>query len=99
LIFPALPGTSPARRTPSWTPSAISPRRPNPAIGSESRFVRPAIMALRKNLIFSYPIRTDGKKWEIVQNIPLKDFSKSKIAATENELKEEKSLVMDLLPK
>jgi malate dehydrogenase len=54
---------------------------------------------IEKNLIFSYPIRTDGKKWEIVQNVPLNDFSKSKIAATENELKEEKSLVADLLPK
>jgi hypothetical protein len=28
-------------------------------------------------------IRTDGKKWEIVQNVPLNDFSKAKIAATE----------------
>jgi malate dehydrogenase len=42
---------------------------------------------------------TDGKKWEIVQIVPLNEFSKSKIAATENELKEEKSLVADLLPK
>jgi malate dehydrogenase len=42
---------------------------------------------------------TDGKKWEIVQGVPLNDFSKAKIAETENELKEEKSLVTDLLPK
>jgi hypothetical protein len=42
---------------------------------------------------------TDGKKWEIVQNVLLNEFSKSKIAATKNELKEEKSLVADLLPK
>ncbi|MEY2465941.1 MAG: malate dehydrogenase [Verrucomicrobiota bacterium] len=54
---------------------------------------------IQKGLIFSYPIRTDGKKFEIVQNVPLNDFSKSKIAATENELKEERSLVADLLPK
>jgi malate dehydrogenase len=57
----------------------------------------PGDYGIEKNLIFSYPIRTDGKKWEIVQNVPLNDFSKSKIAATENELKEEKSLVADLL--
>ena len=44
-------------------------------------------------------IRTDGQKWEIIQNIPLNEFSKAKIAATENELKEEKSLINDLLPK
>ena len=52
-----------------------------------------------KDILFSYPIRTDGKKWEIVQNVPLNDFSKAKIAATLNELKEEKSMVSDLLPK
>jgi len=54
---------------------------------------------IEKGLIFSYPVRTDGTKWEIVQGVPLNDFSKAKIAATENELKEEKSLVADLLPK
>ena len=54
---------------------------------------------IEKGLIFSYPVRSDGSKFEIVQNVPLSDFSKTKIAATENELKEEKSLVADLLPK
>jgi malate dehydrogenase len=59
----------------------------------------PGDYGIEKGLIFSYPIRTDGRKWEIVQNVPLNDFSKSKIAATENELKEERALVADLLPK
>ncbi len=54
---------------------------------------------IEKNLLFSYPIRSDGKKWSIVPGVPLSDFSKTKIAATEAELKEEKSLVNDLLPK
>jgi len=54
---------------------------------------------IEKGLIFSYPIRSNGKDFEIVQGVPLNDFSKAKIAATENELKEEKSLVGDLLPK
>jgi malate dehydrogenase len=54
---------------------------------------------IAKGLIFSYPIRTDGKKWEIVPNVPLNDFSRAKIAATEAELKEEQALVADLLPK
>jgi len=54
---------------------------------------------IEKGLIFSYPIRTDGTKFEIVQGVPLNDFSKAKIAATEAELKEEKSLVSELLPK
>ena len=54
---------------------------------------------IKKGLIFSYPIRSNGKDFEIVQGVPLNDFSKAKIAATENELKEEKSLVADLIKK
>ena len=54
---------------------------------------------IEKGLIFSYPIRSDGKKWEIVQGVPINDFSRAKITGTENELKEEKSLVSELLPK
>jgi malate dehydrogenase len=54
---------------------------------------------IEKNLLFSYPIRSDGQKWSIVPGVPLSDFSKTKIAATEAELKEEKALVSDLLPK
>jgi malate dehydrogenase len=59
----------------------------------------PGDYGIQKGLIFSYPIRSDGKKWEIVQNVPLNDFSKGRIAATENELKEERGLVAELLPK
>jgi len=59
----------------------------------------PGDYGIQKGLMFSYPIRSNGSKWEIVQNVPLNDFSKAKIAATENELKEEQSLVADLLPK
>jgi malate dehydrogenase len=54
---------------------------------------------IEPGLMFSYPIRTDGKKWEIVQGLSHNDFSKAKIKATEDELKEEKSLVSELLPK
>jgi malate dehydrogenase len=59
----------------------------------------PGDYGIEKGLIFSYPIRTDGKKWEIVQGVPLNEFSRAKIAATEAELKEEKALVADLLNK
>ena len=54
---------------------------------------------IEKGLLFSYPLRSDGRKFEIVQNVALNEFSKARIAATETELKEEKSLVLDLLPK
>ncbi len=54
---------------------------------------------IEPGLIFSYPVRSNGSQWEIVQGVPLNDFSRAKIAATEAELKEEKALVADLLPK
>jgi malate dehydrogenase len=54
---------------------------------------------VESGLMFSFPIRSDGTKWQIVQGVKLTDFSKSKITATENELKEEKALVSELLPK
>ena len=53
---------------------------------------------VEKGLIYSFPIRSDGQKWEIVQGLPIDDFSQSKITATEDELKEEKVMVGDLIP-
>lgn len=49
-------------------------------------------------LIASMPIRTnDGKTWEVVQGVPVDDFSRQKINATVQELREEKEAVADLL--
>lgn len=53
---------------------------------------------IEKGLIYSYPIRSDGSKWSIVQDLPISTFAREKITATENELKEEKALVSELLP-
>jgi malate dehydrogenase len=36
-------------------------------------------------------------KWEIVQDLPINDFSRAKIDASVAELKEEKSLVGELI--
>jgi malate dehydrogenase len=54
---------------------------------------------IEKGLISSFPIRSDGKKLELVQGLPINEFSRGKIDASINELKEEKALVSDLLPK
>jgi malate dehydrogenase len=54
---------------------------------------------IEKGLICSFPIRSNGQKLEIVQGLNIDAFSQSKIDATVGELKEEKSLVADLLPK
>ncbi len=48
-------------------------------------------------LISSFPVRSDGSKLEIVRGLPVNEFSRSRIEATVNELKEEKSMVAALL--
>jgi malate dehydrogenase len=52
---------------------------------------------VEKGLMSSFPIRTAGAGWEVVQNTPLNDFSREKINASITELQEEKALVADLL--
>jgi malate dehydrogenase len=54
---------------------------------------------IEKDLISSLPVRVRGGKWEIVQKLPINDFSRSKIDKSVAELKEEKSEVSELLGK
>jgi len=54
---------------------------------------------IEKGLICSFPVRSNGSTLEIVQNVPVNDFSRAKIDATVKELQEEKALVSELLPK
>lgn len=53
---------------------------------------------IEAGLICSFPVRSDGKKLEIVPGLPVNEFSRAKIDATVNELKEERSLVGELIP-
>ena len=50
-----------------------------------------------EGLIASFPVRSDGSLWEIVQDVELNEFSKEKISLSVNELNEEKEAVKDLL--
>jgi malate dehydrogenase len=52
---------------------------------------------VEKGLISSFPVRVCGGKWEIVPGVPINDFSRAKIDASVAELKEEKSLVSELI--
>ena len=54
---------------------------------------------IEKGLIFSFPVRSDGSRWEVVKGVALTEFARSKVTASENELKEEKALVSELIPK
>ena len=53
---------------------------------------------VEEGLISSLPMRNTGGELAIVQDVPINEFSRAKIDATVNELKEEKTLVADLLP-
>lgn len=48
-------------------------------------------------IIYSYPVRCQGGKYEIVQGFELDAFSKEKMQATEKELREERAAVEHLL--
>ena len=54
---------------------------------------------VEKGLMSSFPIRTTGSGQEIVQGVPVNDFSRQKIDLSVKELSEERSLVSELLPK
>ena len=54
---------------------------------------------VEKDLISSFPISSNGKTWEIVQGLPLNEFSRGRIDLSINELKEERGLVAELLGK
>ena len=54
---------------------------------------------VEQDLISSFPIRNVGQRLEIVQGVPINPFSRGKIDATVNELKEEKAMVGELLGK
>jgi malate dehydrogenase len=55
--------------------------------------------SVEKDIVSSFPIRTSASGWEIVQGVPINDFSREKIDLSVKELAEERSLVSDLLPK
>jgi malate dehydrogenase len=50
-----------------------------------------------KGLQFGYPIRSCGKGWSIVEGLAHDDFAKSKLAATIQDLSEERDAVKDLI--
>jgi malate dehydrogenase len=52
---------------------------------------------VERGLISSCPLRVRGGKWEIAQGLSINDFSRVKIDASVAELKEEKSLVSELI--
>jgi malate dehydrogenase len=52
---------------------------------------------VEKGLIYSFPVRCRGGDYEIVQGLPVDEFSRKRMQATENELREERDAVKNLL--
>lgn len=53
---------------------------------------------IEEGLIYSFPCTCREGKWEIVQNLELDGFSREKMLATQQELREEREAVKSLLP-
>ncbi|WP_410210485.1 malate dehydrogenase [Aquirhabdus sp.] len=53
---------------------------------------------IEQGLIYSFPVTTKDGDWSIVQGLPISDFSREKMTATEKELAEERDGVKHLLP-
>ncbi len=53
--------------------------------------------SIPQGLMFGFPVRSDGNKWEIVQGLTHNEFAKAKVDATLQELLEEKEAVSKLI--
>jgi malate dehydrogenase len=72
------------------------------ALGTGDDWVSMAVASdgsygIAEGVVFSYPVRCSGGRYEIVQGLDLDDFAREKIRLTENELREERDGVADLL--
>ena len=54
---------------------------------------------IEKGLICGFPVATKSGSASIVQGVPINEFARARIDRSVNELKEERSMVADLLPK
>jgi len=52
---------------------------------------------IEPGVIYSYPVRCSGGAYEIVQDLEINDFSRERMAATEQELREERAAIEHLL--
>jgi len=52
---------------------------------------------IEPGVIYSYPVRISGGRYEIVQGLEINDFSRQRMHATETELREERAAIEGLL--
>lgn len=85
----------------------------NAVIGTVQRLIRPTpegeffsvavssdgSYGVKEGLIVSFPVRSNGTSWEIVQGIELNSFAREKIEASLTELQKERDVVEELFCK
>jgi malate dehydrogenase len=52
---------------------------------------------IEPGIVYSYPCRCSGGRYEIVQGLEISDFSRERMSATEAELREERAAIAELL--
>ena len=72
------------------------------ALGTSEDWVSMAVASdgsygIDEGVVYSYPVRCTGGRYEIVQGLEVDDFAREKMAATDAELREERAGVADLL--
>ncbi len=72
------------------------------ALGTGDAWVSMAVPSdgsygIEPGIIFSYPVRCSDGKYEIVQDLDVNEFSRERLDATEQELREERAAIEELL--
>jgi malate dehydrogenase len=52
---------------------------------------------IEPGIVYSYPVRCSGGRYEIVQGLSIDDFSRARMETTEQELREERAAIEELL--
>ncbi len=73
------------------------------ALGSDGEIVSMAIPSdgsygIAKGIIYSFPVRCNYGRYQIVQGLEINDYSRKNMQATEQELMEERGAIEELLP-
>ena len=52
---------------------------------------------IEKGLIYSFPVTCANGEWKIVEGLAIDEFSRGKMTATQEELKEERTTAFEIL--
>ncbi len=70
--------------------------------GADSKWTSMAVASdgsygIPEGLIYSFPVRTKGDQYQIVQGLSVDEFSRARMEATQKELGEERDAVAEIL--